>query len=416
MGVSASAPLDVNDVLVRNALRIHFQPIVSVRQRKIMGVEALCRGQRVCGEIVPPVELFRCAAEQGVTLELDRACRRAAVEQFAPLHRADPHLVLFINTHPSQLADDAVHPHTLVDLVQQHGIDPRNIALEILESEHIDTALLQAAAAAYHRQEILVALDDVGVGYSNLDRIMLVKPDMLKADRALVQDLHHDVYKQGVFKALVYLAERIGGWIITEGVETRDEAVMALELGADMLQGFFFARPQPLADVQALAPTLERAADTAKDFRHYTLAQFTLLQQHKQRRKTIVQQIAAQLADVDPVDLQQQLAACIKPHPMIASAYVLDAAGQQITGVVQPQPLDAQKTIIFEPPAQGSDHSLREYFYLAAHAPDGVFETQPYVPLPAQRLCITASTIFADMQNRLCVLCVHLDVPALPHP
>ncbi len=413
--VSAPAHVDIRDLLARKAIDVHFQPIVSGRQRSVVGVEALSRGRDRAGDLVSPAVLFRSAAAQGVTLELDQACRRIAVEQFAALHRTNPKLVLFVNTLASTLAHDVEHGDAFTTMLQHYQVDPHNIAVELLEAELIDTALLRAAVDGYNRHGFLVVLDDVGVGYSNLDRIMLVKPDILKADRELVYDLHRDLLKQGVFKALVLLSERIGGWLVAEGVETREDAVVALDLGADMLQGFLFGRPQPTATLRGFSTSLAQTTATAEHFRQYTLAQFAMLQQQAQHRRTLVQQVAAQLAHTEPRALDHALRTCISPHPEIASVCVLDAAGRQMSDTItSPQPLYAQKTIIFEPPARGTDHSLKEYFYLLAETNTDVYQTPPYVPLPSQRICITVSTTFRDVHNHLCVLCMHIGVPE-PH-
>src|SRR4028119_1957378 len=100
----------------------------------------------------------------------------------------------------------------------------------------------------------------------------------------------------------------------------------------------------------------------------------------------MVQQVAAQLAHTDPCALDQVVRTCISSHPDIASVCVLDAAGRQISDtIINPQPISVQKTIIFGPPARGTDHSLKEYFYLLAQTTNGAFPTQPYVPLPPPR-------------------------------
>jgi EAL domain-containing protein (putative c-di-GMP-specific phosphodiesterase class I) len=344
-------------MLAWNAIEIHFQPIISGRQREILSVEALSRGHDNAGTLVPPALLFRLAAQDRLSLEFDRACRRAALERFVPLYHANNKLVLFLNTHPSMLVEDVEQPHVFADLVRQYGLDPRNIAVEILEADVTDTVLLRAAAEAYHRHGFLVVMDDVGAGYSNLDRMLQIKPDMLKADRTLVRDLHRDSYKQGVFKALVLLGERIGGWVVTEGVKTRDEAVVALDLGADMLQGFFFGRPHPFFGANERNATLERVIETAEHFRRYTVEHFTMLQAHQQHRRALVQHIAAQLANASVDTFEQQLRAAIRMDPDIESVCVLDAGGRQITETVHnAQPFETHKTIIFEPPVKGTDH------------------------------------------------------------
>jgi EAL domain-containing protein (putative c-di-GMP-specific phosphodiesterase class I) len=265
------ARVDIRDILARKAIEIYFQPIVLERHRSVVGVEALCRGRDRAGDLVSPAALFRSAAEHQVTFELDQMCRRIAVEQFVPLLCTNAKLVLFVNTHASTLAHDVENLDAFVTMLQQHEVDPRNVAVEFLKAELIDAALLRAAVDGYNQHGFLVVLNDVGVGYSNLERIMLMKPDMLKADRALVHDLHRDLRKQGVLKALMLLSERIGGWLVVEGVETRDDAVVALDLGADMLQGFFFGRPQPAVLLDSFHASVAQVTPTAAYFQQYTL-------------------------------------------------------------------------------------------------------------------------------------------------
>ena len=88
---------------------------------------------------------------------------------------------------------------------------------------------------------------------------------------SIVHDLHRDLRKQGVLKALMLLSERIGGWLVVEGVETRDDAVVALDLGADMLQGFFFGRPQPAVLLDSFHASVAQVTPTAAYFQQYTL-------------------------------------------------------------------------------------------------------------------------------------------------
>ena len=415
MGSASPARVDIRDILARTAIEIHFQPIVSGRQRAVIGVEALCRGQTSAGALVSPAVLFQAAAAQGLARDLDHLCRRRAVAHFAPLLRTHPRLVLFVNTLASTLADDVAHPATLMDLVQQYGVDPRNVAVELSEAERIDTALLRAAVEGYNRHSFLVVLDDVGVGYSNLDRILLVKPDMLKADRTLVQDLHRDVYKQGVFKALVVLSERIGGWLIAEGVETRDDAVVALDLGADMLQGFLFGRPQPVVGGEDFQASVAQVRATAAAFQQYAVAHFTRRYQQEQQRRVLVQQAAAHLAHTDPGTFDDALRTWIRGQPAVASACVVDAAGRQMSDtILNSQPVYGQKTVIFAPPARGTDHALKEYVYLLAAGTTDVYQTQPYVPLPSGQLCITVSTAFPDAHHHQCIVCLHIAVGEQP--
>jgi EAL domain-containing protein (putative c-di-GMP-specific phosphodiesterase class I) len=332
-----------------------------------------------------------------------------ALERFAPLCTASPELILFVNFHISAVDTDAEEPDNLPDLVQQLHLDPRNIAIETLESEFADVTQLRKAVEYYNKGGFLVVLDDVGTGYSNLDRILDVKPDILKADRSLVQGIHADRYKQNVFKALVNLSERIGGWIVTEGVETQAEAIVALDLGADMLQGFYFARLRRIEHAADLPGSVDRMQETAGSFKRYTLDRFKATQRKQVQRRTITQTIAAHLQDCAAHHFEHKLRELLDQYAEIESAAVLDASGIQISETVRNQQHEhVQKTIIFRLPVKGTDHSLKEYYYLLMETPTDVFETQPYVPLPSGELCITISRVFKDAAQHTRILCLHV--------
>lgn len=98
--------------------------------------------------------------------------------------------------------------------------------------------MLKMFLCTYKEYGFLIALDDVGTGHSNLDRISLVKPDILKIDRSIIDNIDQRYHNQEVFKSLVNLSKRIGTMVVTEGVERKEEAILAFELGADMLQGY----------------------------------------------------------------------------------------------------------------------------------------------------------------------------------
>jgi EAL domain-containing protein (putative c-di-GMP-specific phosphodiesterase class I) len=403
--------INIREIIERKAVETHFQAIASIRKKSIVGVEALSRGMDSNGDQIPPLTLFHLAAANGLTLELDRLCRATAVESFLPLHAANPDLILFVNCQTSTVARDAVDFNGLLNLVRRLNIDPRNVAIEILESEFEDATRLRESIARYKSCGFLVVLDDVGTGHSNLDRIVYVKPDILKADRSLVHDIHNNYYKQEVLKSLVKLSEKIGGWIIVEGVEKQEEAIVALDLGADMLQGFYFARPHKIERNDGIQYDLDRVHNTAARFKGYTLGKIKVVQSQHQKRLAIAKDIANKLEQIGAASFERKLTELIDPYPIIQSVCILDKSGTQISEtILNPQEAQLQKTIIFRPPCKGTDHSLKEYYYVLMEAQIDPFETGPYVPLPSGDLCITASTSFKNANRETLILCLHINV------
>jgi len=155
-----------------------------------------------------------------------------------------PHdLILCLNFETSVIDRELETPH-LARLCRQMGLNPASIVIEILESKVRNVEALNKFIRAHRAQGFLVALDDVGKGHSNLDRIPVIQPDIIKIDRSLVTCIQDDYYRQEIFKSLVKLSHKIGAFALAEGVESEDEVLCTLELGANLLQGYYFFRAQ----------------------------------------------------------------------------------------------------------------------------------------------------------------------------
>ena len=163
-----------------------FHPIYSVRERTIIGLEALSRGYAgISSEEIPPQELFRQAEKAGRLVELDRHCQEAAAESFVTLPDSAREYLLFLNVSAGLIERGSSEVHILNDSLRQAGLSPDQIVLEIVESKVDDIDALSFFVKYHRRKGYLSALDDVGAGHSNLERISLLKPDIIKIDRAL---------------------------------------------------------------------------------------------------------------------------------------------------------------------------------------------------------------------------------------
>ena len=405
ISTSTETTFDVKNIVASASLETHFQPIISVRRNQTIGVEALSRGRNADGTLIPPLDLFRSAAAQNLVVELDYLCRLTSLRNFLPLHKANPNLILFLNCHTTSKDEDVC---TLLEMVEVAGIDPRNVAMEILESRIDNTASLQKLVEGCRENGFLVAIDDIGVGYSNLDRIALTKPDILKADLSLIRNMHRDYYKREIFKSIVQLSEKIGGWVLAEGVECKDEAVTILESGGDMIQGFYLSRPRKI-ESGAITYRQDHLDSAAQTFKQRILHRVKHEYYQREERTATANSLARSLCNLLPDEFEPQLRQDVAQQPMIVSASVITDDGIQFTEtVLNITDFKPEKTIISPPPAKGANHSLKEYFYILMESRIYVYETPPYVPLPSEQLCVTVSTVFKDRDNREFILCLHM--------
>ena len=121
-------------VLEAGSLTVHFQPICSIRMHNVIGVEALARGiDPETGRAIPPLLLFRAAREEDLVVELDRACRRKALESFGPLHRACPNLALFVNFDVSIIDQGILGTGVFAEYVRAQELPPSSVVIEMIE-------------------------------------------------------------------------------------------------------------------------------------------------------------------------------------------------------------------------------------------------------------------------------------------
>lgn len=223
------------------ALTTHFQPIYSVREAGCTGFEALIRAQDKSGNAIRPARLFAKAFEEGDGILLDWICRALHLRRFATLDPGD--CTLFVNVNPEAAVKDAKSARDFADLVRFYGLTPDRVCVEILEGSCADEGLLREAVSGYRAFGARIAMDDFGVGRSNFDRIVLLRPDVVKINRAVLTDAVGDLKARRMLPAIIELLHEAGAEVAIEGIESGNEALLAMDAGADLLQGFHFAAP-----------------------------------------------------------------------------------------------------------------------------------------------------------------------------
>ena len=402
--IHADVKFNISEVIRQQSLRAYFQPIMSVTGKKILGLEGLIRGIIPgSAQIIPPKELFEAAYEAGLTTELDRACRDQVLASFEDYYQANQDLLLFLNLDTA-IIDEVGGSNYLCGQVSQSGISPKNIVIEINESKALDNEALTQFVTTYKKKGFLIALDDVGAGFSNMDRIAGLKPDIVKIDRSIIQDIDLIYHKQEVFKSLVNLTNKIGALIVAEGVETRGEALQVLKLGGQVIQGFYFAKPSN--DFVLKAELIVKTAEVVDEYKQLLLCE---LEDYNQKCLTYTQTvngIIKALAVVDlPDEFDRQLDKCLLNASGVDCAYVLDEAGIQCSNTIGAKNIDACEKLVFHSAKMGVDHSIKNFYYNLIKRRQDTYISEPYVSMATGSLCITYSRVFR-LTNKKYILCV----------
>ena len=171
---------------------------------------------------------------------MDRIGRESAISGAVPWLGDDD---LFINFNPTSIYRPQVCLASTERVVHETGIEPERLVFEVVESHAIaDRGHLVSILDHYRSLGWRVALDDVGAGWSSLSLLAAVRPDVVKLDKRLVQELPDDGART-VLKAVTDLAHQLGAVVVAEGVETERLADEVTALGADLGQGWLFGRP-----------------------------------------------------------------------------------------------------------------------------------------------------------------------------
>lgn len=222
-------------------LKAAFQPIIESRSGEVFGFEALARipGSTVFSSIA---DLFPFAEKIGQLYPIETRCRRQAIISYPSVGRNKE--MLFLNINPQILIDPEFASGYTKKLLLDLNLAPSDVVLEITERSAIeDFATFRDALDHYRAQGYLIALDDVGAGYSSLQSVAELHPDFLKVDRSLIAGVNADPIKWALLETFVTFSKRIGCRIIAEGVETEAEMRTVVQLGVDYIQGFFVAKP-----------------------------------------------------------------------------------------------------------------------------------------------------------------------------
>ncbi len=223
------------------SLATHFQPIYCVRRQACFGFEALVRAWDEHGAMVRPEDLFASTPEGNRTL-LDWTCRALHLRNYATVDPGDR--TLFINIHPEAAVRDARRTREFAELVRYYGLSPKRVCVEILEAPCSSEKLLREAVEGYRDLGASIAMDDFGVGCSNFDRLVSLRPDVVKIDRSILAAAAGKDKARRMLPAMIDLLHDFHAKVAVEGIETRAAALLAIDARADYLQGYFFASPQ----------------------------------------------------------------------------------------------------------------------------------------------------------------------------
>jgi EAL domain-containing protein (putative c-di-GMP-specific phosphodiesterase class I) len=360
----------------------HFQPIVDIPSGKIFGYESLVRTYDQSGDIVSAGWIFEDDhIGDDIRLNIDRSVRQKSIHRFAN----DPDGgLLFINISPQWASMlEAGKEAPTIKMIRESGIDPSRIVIEITEKV-VDVSLLESMVKVYRNAGLKLAIDDFGVGGSQVDRLIALKPDFIKIDMDIFKDASRNGESARVLLALSALSEQANFEIICEGVESEQEFHFAIECGAQKIQGWLFGK--------ADGPLLKR--DVTKD--SVAFLQTMYLERKKEliirtsERNNLIARYVNLIFEYHRQERIHELDSEVPCEAGLLRYYLCDIHGKQVSPNINF--LDDGMWLDDEP--VGSYWSHRPYFALAIALESREREqivSNAYVDGPTKKLCKTTS-------------------------
>ncbi|HYN53919.1 MAG TPA: EAL domain-containing protein [Methylotenera sp.] len=380
-----------------------FQPIYSLAHRRIVGHEGLLRATNIEGTNIPPMQLFnegRGHVSNAQSVFLDRLCRTIHLHNYQVEQINNQWL--FLNVSEQVVNRRWDHGPFFVELMASYDASPKCVVVEIVEGVIPDFKLLNEAVKFYRDAGCLVAIDDFGAEASDIERIWSVGPDIVKLDRKIIAAAEFNDKARRVLRATVALIHEAGSLALLEGVENSEQAIIALDSNADLVQGFYFAMPTA-KPIQQGDGGIAKLADMHPDVRHDGV-QYQSLQPYTMEFKCVLLRLANG-------QLLESACAPLIAMPRIDRCYVIDASGHQVGA-----PLVAHRNSInsaisrFAPleDSSGANWSRKPYHYRAITQPGELQVSRPYLSVASSRLCVTLSATF-QVGGQLRVLCCDIE-------
>ena len=380
-------------------LRTALQPIFSISHKRVVGYEALIRAFDTDNAAVLPLHLFELPSSDAENLLLDRLCRYLHTSNYSGFQ--DQLNWLFLNVSPRVVSAGNRADSFFGELLKKTGLPPHRIVMEIVEQPTDDAERLRETVAYYQQLGCLTAIDDFGAGHSNFERIWNLSPDIVKLDRKLLTRATDDHKARQILNGIVSLLHQSGCLVLLEGVETHDQAMIAIDAGVDFVQGFYFSRPSTaLADIPHKVTDLDG-----------------LLRDYKSKNRITrdpTQQLISYFEDFfrSAVDTLSQgmpmneACSSLLNHPAVSRCYLVDANGVQIDDTMVSDATARGLDPRFRPleSTTSADWYRQQYLRQAIAQPGHVHITAPYLCITGAYMCVTLSLGYYH-KGELRVLC-----------
>ncbi|MEO8009335.1 MAG: EAL domain-containing protein [Betaproteobacteria bacterium] len=422
------------------ALATLYQPVFSLAHEHAIGAEVMVRATDSNGKHVDSGKLFADATNFSETLLLDRLCIALHLRNFFAASNAQDWV--FVNVQPGSFLEVNSEDTFFADLIAKCGASKNKVVLEVSGSVLAEPGRARDAVRYYRDLGCLIAIDDFGAENSDLDSIWPIQPTFVKIDRSILVRARADPAVRRIMPRVVSALHQMGSFVVMEGVENTDEAMIAIESDVDFASGYYFAAPSEYVGnlleseriLQRLWGTFkehDKAVDKAATTERVPLLDALLHSTIVDRlRKVSASEISKYREERRPFLRALQIAASriedgagfdrackdFLDLPGAIRCFMLDAEGKQIGLDAYSTNLPATRQTEFVMPLQSHDSnwSRKDYYRRALKEPGVVQITRPYRSFTGYGFCVTVS-LTARVNGLMRVVCGDVDWSAHAH-
>ena len=234
---------------------LYYQPKVNLEDSRITGCEALIRWNHPGTGLIPPMQFIPIAEQSNLIIEIGAWVIRDVCRQAARWQEQGHTFRVAFNVSARQFTEPEALLAQLRHAIAHSGVDARYLEVEITESLLIDKQSMNDALTQIREMGIHIALDDFGTGYSSLSYLKTLPINTLKIDRSFVSDADHDPDDAEMVKTIIGMGRNLRMELVAEGIETEGQRSLLSTYGCQLGQGYYFSRPLPRAEFEALLAT-----------------------------------------------------------------------------------------------------------------------------------------------------------------
>ncbi|MCT4542867.1 MAG: EAL domain-containing protein [Vallitalea sp.] len=401
--------IGIKRIIENESIDILMQVILSPHEDFAVGIEAFARGiDPNNNKLVNPNELFEQAKEEELTVELDKLCVKKALQEFTQIYIKNKSTILFINITDSFISYSIKYDY-LIECADKYGIPYQNIAIDLSNFDLYSVEEVEMFIDKYRAKGFYMSIDDIGQDYFNLDKLLLVNPDIIKINNFLLNKLPSKQYKNYLLKFISIIAHEMGMVVVAKGIENEKDLESSVQVGAQFVQGFFISKPSKLS--------YEEIDGIINSFKNKEKVKKYFCRKESNSNRSVITKLINFIdkikGKIDGFCLgceDETFKKIFNEYSFIENCWILDMNGIQISdSYINKENFLTRNSSIFNISKKNMDYSKKDIYDRLVNTILDVWVTKPFHSLLTNNICLGVSKYIVDSKGKTFILCLNVN-------